>query len=50
MSIAYRKKIIFQQKYGGKKGAKRGEVTAVAERGRSNAGKIHKTDGPDLTR
>lgn len=51
MSIAYaRKKKIFQEKYREKEGVNQDKVTARVRRGRGNPGKMHKTEGPDLTK
>lgn len=51
MSIAYaRKKKIFQEKYREKEGANQGKVTAMVGQERDDPGKMHKTEGPDLTK
>lgn len=51
MSIAYcGKKEIFQETYREKEGVNQGKVTAMVGQERDDPGKMHKTEGADLTK
>lgn len=44
------KRKFFQERYKGKEGVNKGKVTASVGQERDDPGKMHKTEGPDLTK
>ncbi len=44
------KRNFFQERYKGKEGINKGKVTDSVGRKRGDPGKMHKTEGPDLTK